>query len=62
MYEPLKDADALIILTDWDEFREPNWDKVSSLLKNPIIIDGRNMFDPAAMAAKGFVYHSVGRG
>ena len=62
MYEPLKDADALIILTDWDEFKTPNWEKVSSLLKNPIIIDGRNMFDPADMATKGFVYHSVGRG
>lgn len=62
MYEPLKNADALIILTDWEEFKSPNWEKVSSLLKNPIIIDGRNMFVPADMAAKGFVYHSVGRG
>ena len=52
MYEPLKDADALIILTDWDEFKTPNWEKVSSLLKNPIIIDGRNMFDPDDMATK----------
>lgn len=62
MYEPLKNADALVILTDWDEFKEPNWDKVSKLLKNPIIIDGRNLFSPSDMSAKGLVYHSVGRG
>lgn len=62
MYEALKDADALVILTDWEEFKQPDWEKVSTLLKNPIVIDGRNMYDPATMAAKGFVYHSVGRG
>lgn len=61
MYAPLKDADALVILTDWDVFQEPDWKKVASLLKSPLIIDGRNMFDPAAMAKRGFVYHSVGR-
>lgn len=62
MYEVLEDADALVIVTDWDEFKEPDWDKVAKLLKNNIIIDGRNMFDPAMMEKKGFVYHSVGRG
>ncbi len=61
MYAPLKDADALVIITDWDEFKEPDWDKVAKLLKSPLIIDGRNMFDPLAMEKKGFVYHSVGR-
>jgi len=62
MYDALKNADALVILTDWDEFKEPNWNKVSSLLKNPIIVDGRNMYDPKKMDKLGFVYHSVGRG
>lgn len=62
MYAPLKDAEALVIMTDWDEFKEPDWEKVSSLLKNPIVIDGRNMFDPKEMEKRGFVYHSVGRG
>lgn len=62
MYDCLKDADALVIATDWDEFQKPNWTKVRSLLKSPIIIDGRNMYDPAYMEKKGFVYHSVGRG
>jgi len=51
-----------VIITDWDEFKNPDWDKVTSLLKSPIIIDGRNMYDPKEMVKKGFVYHSVGRG
>lgn len=62
MYEALKGADALVIITDWDEFKDPDWKKVSSLLKSPIIIDGRNMFEPREMEKRGFVYHSVGRG
>jgi len=62
MYDALKDADALIIVTDWDEFKNPDWDKIAKLLNSPIIIDGRNMFDPKKMEKKGFVYHSVGRG
>jgi UDPglucose 6-dehydrogenase len=62
MYEALKGADALVIVTDWDEFKQPDWDKVHSLLSSPIIIDGRNMYKPKTMEKKGFVYHSVGRG
>ena len=61
MYEALKGADALVIVTDWDEFKKPDWNKVSQLLNSPIIIDGRNMYKPKAMKKKGFVYHSVGR-
>jgi UDPglucose 6-dehydrogenase len=60
--EALKGADALVIVTEWDEFKNPDWDQVRELLHNPIIIDGRNMFDPKDMEKKGFVYHSVGRG
>jgi UDPglucose 6-dehydrogenase len=62
MYEALKGADALVIATEWDEFKNPDWDKVRSLLHNPIIIDGRNVYDPKEMEKLGFVYHSVGRG
>ncbi len=62
MYEALKNADALVIVTDWEEFKNPDWKKVNSLLKSPIIIDGRNMFEPKEIEKKGFVYHSVGRG
>lgn len=61
-YDILKDADALLILTDWDEFKEPDWKKVCETLHTPIIIDGRNMFTPKEMEKLGFVYHSVGRG
>jgi UDPglucose 6-dehydrogenase len=60
--EALKGADALVIVTDWDEFKTPNWNEVKSSLKNPIIIDGRNMFDPKEMKDLGFTYKSVGRG
>lgn len=61
-YEALEGADALVIVTDWDEFKEPDWNKVQKLLQSPIVIDGRNMFDKKDMEKKGFVYHSVGRG
>lgn len=60
--EALKGADALVIVTEWDEFKTPDWDLVKKSLHNPIIIDGRNMFDPKEMEKLGFVYHSVGRG
>lgn len=62
MYSILKDADALVIITDWDQFKAPDWDKIKSLLRSPIIVDGRNMFEPKDMEKRGFVYHSVGRG
>lgn len=58
----LKGADALVILTEWAEFKNPDWEMVRKTLANPIIIDGRNMFDPKDMEKLGFVYHSVGRG
>ena len=61
-YEALQGADILIIVTEWDEFKQADWDKVKSTLKNPVILDGRNMFVPSEMKAKGFTYHSVGRG
>jgi UDPglucose 6-dehydrogenase len=61
-YEALQDADLLIIVTEWDEFKQADWEKVKTTLKNPVILDGRNMFPPKEMKAKGFTYHSVGRG
>lgn len=60
-YETADGSDALVILTEWDEFREIDLDKVRHLLTHPIIIDGRNMFDSKQMEARGFVYKSVGR-
>jgi UDPglucose 6-dehydrogenase len=60
--DALKGADALVIVTEWDEFKKPDWEAVRNSLNNPIVIDGRNMFDPKEMEKLGFVYHSVGRG
>lgn len=61
-YETLEGADVLVIVTEWDEFAKADWKKVRKLLKEPVIVDGRNMFKPADMQRKGFVYHSIGRG
>ena len=60
-YEAAREADALLILTEWDEFASLDLDRLQRELKYPIIIDGRNLYDPDAMAAHGFTYYSVGR-
>ena len=60
-YEALQDADALLIATEWSEFRTPNFDKISSLLKNKVIFDGRNLFDLNQMKDLGYHYVSIGR-
>lgn len=62
MYEACKDKDALIICTEWNVFRNPDFDRLKGLLKNTIIFDGRNLFDPEDMKEMGFSYHCVGRG
>jgi len=61
MYEVAKDADALIILTEWNEFRYLDWERVKELLGSPIVIDLRNIYEPSKMMASGFDYHCVGR-
>jgi UDPglucose 6-dehydrogenase len=60
-YEALKGADALVICTEWNEFRRPNFDKIKSLLKAPVVFDGRNLFALDKMKQHGFTYYSVGR-
>ena len=60
-YDALIDADALVVATEWSEFRTPDFDKIKSLLKNPAIFDGRNLFDLNQMLDCGFHYESVGR-
>ena len=57
----LKDADALIIATEWNEFRTPDFLKIVKHLKSKVIFDGRNLFDIAAMGELGFHYESIGR-
>ena len=60
-YDILKDADALLLVTEWDEFREPDFEKIKSLMKKPTLIDGRNIYDPEEIKKLGFTYVSVGR-
>jgi UDPglucose 6-dehydrogenase len=60
-YDAAQGADALLILTEWEEFAALDLQRLRSQLKYPIIIDGRNLYDPESMAALGFTYHSIGR-
>ncbi len=60
-YEALNDADALLIITEWSEFRLPNFNIVQKLLKSKVIFDGRNIYEPLEMQDLGFTYFSIGR-
>ncbi|MDP2884535.1 MAG: UDP-glucose/GDP-mannose dehydrogenase family protein [Ignavibacteria bacterium] len=60
-YDALKDADALLVVTEWNEFRRPDFSKMKKLMKKPVILDGRNIYDPKEMKDKGFIYYSIGR-
>lgn len=60
-YDALDGSDALVILTDWQEFRNPDFEAMKSRLKKPVIFDGRNLYDLDYVSRAGFVYHSVGR-
>ena len=60
-YGALEGADALAIVTEWNEFRNPDFQVMSRLLTHPVIFDGRNLYDPARMASLGFTYHGIGR-
>ena len=60
-YEALKGADGLAIVTEWNEFREPDFGRMRSLMRSPVIFDGRNLFTKDQMRAEGFTYYSIGR-
>lgn len=60
-YDALKGADALLLLTEWHHFRKPDFDKMKSLMKSPVLFDGRNQYEPAKMKEQGFTYYSIGR-
>ncbi len=60
-YDALRGADALIVVTEWNEFRRPNFQRIKELLKKPVVFDGRNIYDPAEMRKLGFTYYSIGR-
>jgi UDPglucose 6-dehydrogenase len=60
--EACKGADALVIVTEWKEFRSPDFSAIQSRLKHPVIFDGRNLYDPGEVAMLGFEYFGIGRG
>lgn len=60
--ETLQGADALAIVTEWQEFRSPDFDDIKTKLKDPVIVDGRNLYDPKRMKKLGFDYYAIGRG
>ena len=60
-YEALEGADALLLLTEWNEFRRPDFEKVKSLMNKPIIFDGRNQYNMERMLEKGFEYQQIGK-
>jgi UDPglucose 6-dehydrogenase len=60
-YDALEGADALVLVTEWNEFRRPDFDRMKKLLRSPVIFDGRNVYEPNQMAALGFTYYSMGR-
>ena len=61
LYEAAIDADALILITEWSEFRIPNYKVLSKLIKDKVIFDGRNIYDPTEMKENGFTYYGIGR-
>jgi UDPglucose 6-dehydrogenase len=61
MYDTLKNADALCVVTEWNEFRIPNYENMLNLMKKPVIFDGRNVYDPEKMRSRGFTYFGIGR-
>jgi UDPglucose 6-dehydrogenase len=61
-YEAAQGADALAIVTEWQEFRSPDFERLKEMLKAPVIFDGRNLYDPATLARFGLTYYAIGRG
>jgi UDPglucose 6-dehydrogenase len=59
--EALPGADALIVVTEWKEFRSPDFDALRAALKQPLVFDGRNLYEPALVRAAGLEYFSIGR-
>lgn len=60
-YDALKGADALLVVTEWNEFRRPNFPHMKELMRTPVIFDGRNIYDPSELKKLGFTYYSIGR-
>jgi len=61
-YDALADVDGMILVTEWNDFRHPDFERMKKLMKRPLVIDGRNIYNPEKMRKLGFEYHSIGRG
>lgn len=61
MYEALDGADGLIVVTEWKVFRAPDFERMREMLRTPLVVDGRNVYNPARMRAMGFEYQGIGR-
>ena len=61
LYDATLDADALMLLTEWKEFRLPSWAVIRKSMRNPLVLDGRNIYDPNEMEEQGFTYHCIGK-
>ena len=61
MYDAVLDADALMLITEWKEFRLPSWAVIKKTMKQPVVLDGRNIYDKKEMEEQGFVYHCIGK-
>jgi UDPglucose 6-dehydrogenase len=60
-YEACRDANAMIVVTEWLQYRRPDWKRIESTMKQKIVFDGRNLFEPWRMRRHGFEYYPVGR-
>ena len=60
--DALEGADALAIVTEWREFRSPDFELIAKTLREPVIFDGRNIYDPAMLKKRGITYYAIGRG
>jgi UDPglucose 6-dehydrogenase len=60
-YEALEGADALFLVTEWNDFRHPDFERIKAAMKTPVIFDGRNLFDPVKIRERGFTYYGIGR-
>jgi UDPglucose 6-dehydrogenase len=60
-YSSVEGADALLLVTEWQAFRNPNFERMKSVMRKPVVFDGRNIYDPVNLREMGFTYYSVGR-
>jgi len=61
-YDAAQGSDAILLLTEWNEFKQIDFQKLKSVVKQTVVLDGRNLYDPQEMAERGFAYHGMGRG